>query len=195
MDEIELAVIGCSGMINAEASVMKDLVELTRGLRDRLTDTQINLRPIAARTVGSMLASVDKSCQAKLGKIVFAPLINLAMNDIKKPLRDASLDAIRAGVTATELDGGGVNELALENFVGALVSEVNESAIRVSPNLASMHDLIMCPVFELTPYFFCGRLVVFPKFCCCFSLLWSNCRIWTQLLRRRDSRSARSSPL
>ena len=141
LDEIGLAVIDCSGMINADASVMKDLVELTRGLRDRLTDTQINLRPITARIVGSMLASVDKNCQAKLGRIVFAPLINLAMNDIKKPLRDASLDAIRAGVTATSLDGGGVNELALENFVGALVSEVNEASIRVSLMLAIFHDL------------------------------------------------------
>jgi len=132
LEEIELAVNGCSGLIDTKASIMKDLVDLVRGLRNRLSDTQINLRPIAARIVGSILAAVDKNCQAKLGKIVFAPLINIAMNDIKKTLRDASLAAIQAGITANELDGGGLNELALENFVGALVAEVNEASTRVS---------------------------------------------------------------
>lgn len=134
LEEIELAVTGCSGLIDTNASIMKDLVELMRGLRDRLSDTQINLRPIAARIVGSMLAAVERNCQAKLGKVVFAPLINIVMNDIKKPLRDASLAAIQAGVKTNELDGGGLNELALENFVGAVVTEVNEASTRVSAN-------------------------------------------------------------
>jgi len=132
LEEIESTIVGCSGLIETDESQMRQLVELIRGLRDRLSDTQINLRPIAARIVGSMLSAVEKSCQAKLGKIVFAPLINAAMNDIKKPLRDASLTSIKAGITASDLDGGGLNELALEYFVAALVSEVNETAIRVS---------------------------------------------------------------
>ena len=54
------------------------------------------------------------------------------MNDIKKPMRDASLEAIRAGITASSLDGGGLNDLALEGLVSALVTEVNDSSVRVS---------------------------------------------------------------
>jgi hypothetical protein len=131
MDEIEAALKSCSGLIETTPPQMKQLAELTRALRDRLTDTQINLRPTAARLAGSLLSVVEKGCQAKLGKLVFAPLINAAMNDIKKPMRDASLAAIRTGITASSLDGGDLNELALESLVSALVAEVNESSIRV----------------------------------------------------------------
>lgn len=131
MDEINLALNNCGGLIETTPSQMKELTELMRALRDRLTDTQINLRPTAACLAGSLLSAVEKSCQAKLGKLVFSQLINAAMNDIKKPMRDASLAAIRTGFTASSLDGGGLNELAIEVFVGALVAEVNESAIRV----------------------------------------------------------------
>jgi len=156
LEEIELALKGCSGLI--ESDRMADLVELTRGLRDRLSDTQINLRPIAARIVGSLLAAVEKGCQAKLGKIAFAPLINVAMNDIKKPLRDASLTSIKSGITTNELDGGGLNELALENFVGALVAEVNESSIRVSVGRSHVY--------------FVGRTTTLPSPLCVFTGCW-----------------------
>ena len=135
MDEIEAALKSCSGLLETTPPQMKQLAELTRCLRDRLTDTQINLRPTAARLSGSLLAAVDKISQAKLGRIVLAPLINSAMNDIKKPMRDSSLTAIRTGVTASSLDGGGLNELALEALVCALVAEVSEAAIRVRTTL------------------------------------------------------------
>jgi hypothetical protein len=106
-------------------------MELIRILRERLSDTQINLRPLAARVVGLVLSSVDKCSQAKIGKIVYTALINSAMNDIKKPVRDASLEAIRQGITVSSLDGDGLNDLGMEGLVGALVEEVNESSIRV----------------------------------------------------------------
>lgn len=53
------------------------------------------------------------------------------MNDIKKPKRDASLEAIRAGITTSSLDVGGLNVLALEGLVSALVDEANDSSVRV----------------------------------------------------------------
>jgi hypothetical protein len=138
LDEIDAVLKGCSGLLDTTAAQMKQLADLTRGLRDRLTDLQINLRPAAARLVGALLSSVDKISQAKLGKLVLPTLINEAMNDIKKPMRDASLDAIRTSITASQLDGGGLNLLSLEALVGALVSEVNEAAIRVSANRRHM---------------------------------------------------------
>lgn len=131
MDDVDAAIKGSSGLLETGPAQMKDLVELTRALRDRLSDTQINLRPVAARTVGALLSAVEKSCQAKLGRLVYSQLISAAMNDIKKPMRDASLEAIRAGITTSSLDVGGLNELALEGVVSALVAEVNDSSVRV----------------------------------------------------------------
>jgi hypothetical protein len=146
MDEIEAALKSCNGLLETSPAHMKQLSELTRGLRDRLTDTQINLRPTAARLSGSLLAIVDKSSQAKLARLVFAALINSAMNDIKKPMRDAALDAIRTGIAASSLDGGGLNELSLEALVSAIVGEVNEAAIRVSlSNLDWFYVAVLLP--------------------------------------------------
>jgi hypothetical protein len=134
LDEVEMALKRITGLVNVTGSHSKSVIDLTRALRDRLSDTQINLKPVAARIIAALLSVVDKTTQAKLGRIVYAPLINAAMNDIKKPMRDAALEALRSGTMASELDGGGVNEDALEPIVLALVSEVTEASARVSPS-------------------------------------------------------------
>jgi hypothetical protein len=132
LDEVEMTLKRITGLVNVSGSHSKNVVDLTRALRDRLSDTQINLKPVAARTIAALLSVVDKSTQAKLGRIVYAPLINAAMNDIKKPMRDAALEALRSGTMASELLGGGINEEALEPFIVALVGEVTEASARVS---------------------------------------------------------------
>jgi hypothetical protein len=132
LDEVEMTLKRVTGLVNVSGSHSKNVVDLTRALRDRLSDTQINLKPVAARTIAALLSVVDKSTQAKLGRIVYAPLINAAMNDIKKPMRDAALEALRSGTMASELLGGGINEEALEPFIVALVGEVTEASARVS---------------------------------------------------------------
>jgi hypothetical protein len=132
LDEVEMTLKRVTGLVNVSGSHSKNVVDLTRALRDRLSDTQINLKPVAARIIAALLAVVDKSTQAKLGRIVYAPLINAAMNDIKKPMRDAALEALRSGTMASELLGGGINEEALEPFIVALVGEVTEASARVS---------------------------------------------------------------
>jgi hypothetical protein len=132
LDEVDVAIKGCSGLIDASSARMKALVELIRALRDRLSDTQINLKPIAARVIGLLLSLVDQRDQPKLGKLVYAPLINCVMNDIKKPMRDASLEALRQATARPSLDGGGINTESLEGFITSLVGEVSEKSIRVS---------------------------------------------------------------
>lgn len=122
----------CTGLLNVSGPRLKFIVDLLRALRDRLSDTQINLKPVAARVISALLTSVDKATQAKLGRIVYAPLINASMNDIKKAMREATLEALRSGTIASALEGGGINEEALEPFVAALVAEVNEASARVS---------------------------------------------------------------
>lgn len=132
LEEVDQALKQCSGLLDTSAPKVKRLLDLTRGIRDRLSDTQINLKPVAARLIGSLLAVVDKTTQAKLGKVVQGPLIRSAMNDIKKPMREACLASIRSGFTLSSVDGEGLNEGALAVLATALVGEVNESSVRVS---------------------------------------------------------------
>ena len=81
--------------------------------------------------IGCLFAVMDKSTQAKLGKIVFAPLINATMTDIKKPMRDASLEALRQATTIASIEGGGLNEEVLDSFANAFAGEINDTAIKV----------------------------------------------------------------
>ena len=146
MDDVDAALKRCNGLLDMSGHRIKHIYSLMRALRDRLTDTQINLKPLAASVVGALLSNVDTTTQAQLGKFVFAPLINAAMNDIKKPMRDASLSALQAGTTVSSLDGGGINPVALEEFVAALVSEVNERSSRVSSLFCLGHrSQRLCP--------------------------------------------------
>lgn len=143
----------CSGLIETNPSQRKKLTELSRAVRDRLSDTQINLKPVAARTLGRLLSLVDKSTQAKLGKLIYGPLIAGAMNDIKKPMREACLEALQIGTSAPSIEGGKLNEEALESLVSALVSEVNETSTRVRTLLL----IISNRSFALTLIYTTGR--------------------------------------
>jgi len=129
LDDVESAVNKSNGLISTEA--LKPLVELLRVLRERLSDSQSNLKPVAARIIGSILGSVDTASQAKLGKIVFAPLVSAVANDNRKPMREASLEAIRVGTTASSVEGGEPNSASLESLMVAVVGELNESEFKV----------------------------------------------------------------
>lgn len=129
MDDVEAAVKKSNGLISTDS--LKPLVDLLRALRERLSDSQSNLKPVAARIIGSILGSVDSASQAKLGKIVYAPLVNAVMNDNRKPMREASLEAIRLGTTASSVEGGEPNSLSLESLMVAVVGELSESEYKV----------------------------------------------------------------
>jgi cytoskeleton-associated protein 5 len=129
MDAVETALARCNGLISTES--LKPLVDLLRAMRERLSDSQSNLKPVAARIIGSILRSVDKVSQAKLGKIVFAPLVSAVLNDNRKPMRDESMEALRAGTTASSIEGGEPNSSALESLMVAVVGELSESEYKV----------------------------------------------------------------
>ncbi|GKY99911.1 hypothetical protein MPSEU_000944700 [Mayamaea pseudoterrestris] len=130
LEEVESALKRCSGLIETSNSNLKQVIDLTRALEQRLSDTQMNLKPIASSVIARLLSVVDSQTQAKIGKIVFSQLINSAMNDIKKPMRDSCLKALQSGVTPSSLDSGNINVDALEVFVSSLIGEVNEVATR-----------------------------------------------------------------
>ena len=129
MEDVDAALKRCNGMI--DTSRMKPLVDLLRALRERLSDSQGNLKPVAARLIGSILGASDVNAQGKLGKVVYAPLINAAMNDGKKNMHDAALEALRVGTSVPALEGKGINEHSMESFVVALVAELGESEFKV----------------------------------------------------------------
>jgi hypothetical protein len=83
--------------------------------------------------IGQILGAVDMATQGKLGKVVYAPLINAAMNDNKKNMHDAAMQALSSGTSLAPLEGDGLNEQSLEAFVNALVGELEESEYKVSP--------------------------------------------------------------
>eukprot|EP00980_Cylindrotheca_fusiformis_P018775 scaffold6257_cov144-Cylindrotheca_fusiformis.AAC.1 len=130
MEEVESVLQRCSGLL--DTSNLKPLIELCRELCERLSDTQSNLKPVAARLLGSVLSSVDASSQAKLGKIVYANLINSAMNENKKMMHDAAMESLRNGTSLHALEGEGVNDQALLPFVAALAAELDETEYKAS---------------------------------------------------------------
>ena len=126
-----------------------------RGLKSRLSDSQSNLKPLAARNIAAILGSVDGAAQGKLGKIVYAPLISAAMNENKKLMRDASLEALKRGTMKIEMEGGGVNANSMEPLMHACASELNEAGKKVSlfdyvhihyqkPAMNHMYSLLLC---------------------------------------------------
>jgi len=82
----------------------------------------------------------DSSAQAKLGKVVYGPLINSAMNDSRKVMHDACMEALVLGTSLPKLEGTGPNDLSLENFIVGLVGELDESDFKVSEKYSTYHN-------------------------------------------------------
>lgn len=129
MEDLDATLQRCPGLI--DTNKLKPLVELLRAVRERLNDSQSNLKPVAARLIGVILSCSDAPTQAKLGKLVYGPLINSAMNDSRKIMHDACMEALVAGTSLSKLEGSGPNELALEPYIVSLVGELDESDFKV----------------------------------------------------------------
>ena len=133
LEEVGAALGKCSGLIaTSPQSVYNSLVELVRAMKGRLSDSQGNLKPAAAKYVGSLLSCCDTNAQAKLGRLVYGPLINAVMSDNKKIMREAALTAISDGTQLHQLEGGGSNTLALDSFIGALVLQLKDSDFKAT---------------------------------------------------------------
>ena len=147
MEDVESALKRCTGLL--DTSRPKPLVDLLRALRERLSDSQSNLKPVASRLIGSILSSVDKVSQGRMGKIVYGSLINAAMHDNKKNMHDAAMESLTVGTSLAPLEGEGLNEQSLEAFVNALVGELEESEFKVrlfDANLILLFFLHLLPV-------------------------------------------------
>jgi hypothetical protein len=100
-------------------------------LKLRLDDSQSNLKPMAARNIATILNSVDASSQQVLGRIVYGPLLRASMNDNKKIVRDAALEALNRGTVLNDIAGGGINGSSMESLIAGFVSELEQSEYKV----------------------------------------------------------------
>jgi hypothetical protein len=117
---------------------LKGLTDLMKALRSRLDDSQSNLKPMAARNIATILNSVDASAQPSLGRIVYGPLLRAAMNDNKKNVRDAALEALKRGTFVNDMAGGGVNISSMESIIAGFVSELEQSEYKVRVHTACL---------------------------------------------------------
>lgn len=145
MEEVTQEANRCFGLLSTDGKAYNNLKELMAALRSRMNDSQSNLKPLAATTMASIFSHVDESAQAKFGKVVFPSLVTAAMTDMKKTMRDASLQALEAGTRRSEQNGGGVNILALDALIVSLQSELSDAAIKstgLPEVLAFLTDLV-----------------------------------------------------
>lgn len=139
MEEVEAALDRCSGLL--DTTHLRPLVDLLRAIRERLSDSQSNLKPLAAKLLGMILSKTDAVSQGKLGKVIFQALINSAMNDNRKIMHEACMVALRESTTLAKLEGEGPSEPALEPFIVGLVGELDESDYKVS-QLLNTHSIV-----------------------------------------------------
>ena len=132
LDEVDAALGKCGGLLSTEGKVFVQLKQLAANLRLRINDSQSNLKPLAASVIGSLLSHLDDTAQAKLGSVVFPALVNAAMNDMKKTMRDAAVSALELGTDSPKQNGGGTNALSVEAFISSLESELSDAAIKSS---------------------------------------------------------------
>ena len=57
--------------------------------------------------------------------------MSAAINDNKRPMREASLNALALGTQKSELEGGGTNELAMTSMMNPLVVALADSEYKV----------------------------------------------------------------
>ena len=128
LEDVEKALKSNRGLL--DTSILKPLMDLLRAMRERLSDSQSNLKPLAARLIGLLLGSVEGEAQGKLGKLVYGPIMNAAMNDKRKVMNDAAIEALKKGISIPEIKGEGLNENSLEQFVIALTAQLDGSEFK-----------------------------------------------------------------
>ena len=97
--------------------------EVLKGLKSRLNDTQANLKPMGANSLGHVLSSLDsESCHKFLKPLATALLSGVADN--KKSMRDAVVAAMQRIVTLNKDDA-----LAETNLIGTLLSSSVEAIV------------------------------------------------------------------
>lgn len=127
MDEVETALSKSNGMISTAKKEMNYVISVAKALRERLGDSQSNLKPVAASLLGKLLSSVDGPSQSRLGKLVFPMLLSGALSDNRKPMRDTCIIALENATTKLAIHNGGTNSQSMEVMMNVLPSCLKDS--------------------------------------------------------------------
>lgn len=97
---------------------------LLKSLKERLNDTQANLKPLAVTTMGHVIRAMDMESAVRAFRVLSGPLL-AGVADNKKSMRDATLAALTMVVTQGIPDNASRPDA---NLVGALVPALAEAA-------------------------------------------------------------------
>jgi len=127
MEEVEGALKKSNGLVSTDSKCLSQLANLMKALRERLTDSQSNLKPFAASVIGLLLSSVEPDGQAKLAKLAFQTLFSAALTDNRKPMRESAISALEKGTERIAVAGGGINSLSVEVMILPFVTILKET--------------------------------------------------------------------
>ena len=131
MDEVRAAIEKSNGLISTEEKHLSQVASIIKALRNRLDDSQSNLKPLAANLIGDILGSIDAVAQGKLTKLTFSQLLSSAFTDNRKPMREACMTALKQGTEKLEIDGGGKNSLSIEALILPVTNILKETQYKV----------------------------------------------------------------
>ena len=114
----------------------KGTVEVAKALKARLTDTNANLKPLAATAIANIIASLEPENGAKLLRAVAGTLV-ASLGDNKQQMRSATIAALQMIVTlGNATDGGPVNALLVNVLVPFLGEVLSNNPVGRSDNLS-----------------------------------------------------------
>ena len=115
--------------------------ELLRALRERMTDSQSNLKPIAASLIADCVFSLDQSSAAKYFKVGALSLLSAAITDNKKPMREAAFAALDK-CTKVNHSPDIVNTSVIQNLLPPLLSSLKDDAKKGGVGLAEALNFV-----------------------------------------------------
>mmetsp|Transcript_14415 Transcript_14415/g.21637 ORF Transcript_14415/g.21637 Transcript_14415/m.21637 type:complete len:2162 (-) Transcript_14415:214-6699(-) len=98
--------------------------EVIKALKDRLNDTQANLKPLGASALGHLISSLEPEYSARVLRVIAGPLIG-GVADNKKAMRDASVQSLQMIVSCCK----GECATPDANLFGALVPALSEAVL------------------------------------------------------------------
>ena len=101
------------------------VLDLLRALKERLSDSQSNLKPLAAGIIADIIYSLDAASSVKYVKVAGFALVSAAMNDNKKTMRDAVFAALERTLR-NSANPDSVNGAVLNGYLGPLTQAIKE---------------------------------------------------------------------
>jgi cytoskeleton-associated protein 5 len=105
----------------------KGTSEILKGVKNRITDTQANLKPIAVTAIGKIIASLSPESGCKYLRVVSCDLIG-GLADNKNSMRIATTAALQMAVTLNAPPGEGANApVANVSLLNILLAPLGEA--------------------------------------------------------------------